>query len=38
MLAGSVLQFDESRDYEFIAPDDGGGDVVLHIFEFTGNP
>ncbi|WP_377268619.1 cold-shock protein [Peterkaempfera sp. SMS 1(5)a] len=31
MVTGRVLRFDSTRGYGFIAPDEGGDDVFLHV-------
>jgi CspA family cold shock protein len=38
LVTGRVLQFDHSRGYGFVAPDDGGEDVFLHASVFDGDP
>ena len=30
-LAGRIKWFDVSKGYGFVVPDDGGGDVLLHV-------
>jgi CspA family cold shock protein len=37
MATGKVLQFDPSRGYGFVAPDDGGEDIFLHASVFDGD-
>lgn len=38
MPTGRVLQFDESRGYGFVAAEDGGDDIFLHVSVFNGYP
>lgn len=38
MVTGRVLQFDQARGYGFLAADDGGDDVFLHVSVFDGDP
>lgn len=36
MGKGTVIKFDEARGYGFIAPDDGGDDLFMHVRDVVG--
>ncbi|HEY3262631.1 MAG TPA: cold shock domain-containing protein [Pseudonocardiaceae bacterium] len=36
MGKGTVIKYDEARGYGFIAPDDGGEDLFMHIRDVVG--
>lgn len=38
MATGRVLRFDQSRGFGFVAAQDGGEDIFLHVSEFNGYP
>jgi cold shock CspA family protein len=38
LATGRVLQFDQSRGFGFVAAEDGGEDIFLHVSEFNGYP